>query len=156
MNYQNDAEVEIKDIIYDSNSSGFADVVHGKYVVHVHRDHTDTELVMTIFKCPKGATGMCSEKLLEVTEPLDCQRFLTDATGPWHMFAPATDKRNVCAETKGEFEFASAKIEARFFEKYMTVEEGHYRVKSLYHLPGANMDIKNLRGCIELDFDIYA
>lgn len=72
------------------------------------------------------------------------------------MFAPAIDKRNPCAEIQGEYNIIGAKLEGRFLEKYMTVEEGHYRIRFLHHLPGENFDTKNLRGCIELDFDITA
>lgn len=91
--------------------------------------------------------------------------------------APALDKRNVCAEIKGEYDIKAAKMEGRFLKKYMTVEDGHYRyvkllphelnshksieasffihrIQFLHHLPGESMDIKNLRGCVELDFDI--
>lgn len=156
MDYQNDAEVEVMDIIYQKNQLGFVDVLHGKFVVHIRRDHKDTELVITFFKCAVGATGTCSENPKTVIEKLDCQRFHNDQTGPWYMFAPAIDKRNMCVESKGQFDINGAKIEGRFFEKYMTVEVGHYRIKLLHHLPGETMDIKNLRGCIELDFDIYA
>lgn len=28
------------------------------------------------------------------------------------------------------------------------------RIKNIHHLPGENMEAKNLRACIELDFDI--
>lgn len=156
MNYNNDAEVEVKDIIYETNSLGFNDVIHGKFVVHILRDHKETELIMTFFKCPKGATGVCDQNPKEYIEKVNCPRFHKDDTGPWHMFAPAIDKRNLCAEIKGEYDINGAKIESRFFEKYMTIEEGHYRIKLIHHLPGENMDIKNLRGCIELDFDIIA
>jgi hypothetical protein len=68
--------------------------------------------------------------------------------------APAIDKRNVCAEIKGEYNIKGAVLEGRFLEKYMTVEDGHYRIRFLHHLPGESMDVKNLRGCVELDFDI--
>jgi hypothetical protein len=156
MNYQNDAEVEIKDIEYERNSLGFVDTIHGKFVVHIHREHKETELVMNIFRCEKGATGICGENLKEYIEAVDCKRFLNDATGPWHMFAPAIDKRNMCAEITGEYNIKGAKIEGRFFEKYMAIEEGHYRIKVVHHLPGENFDVKNLRACIEMDFDILA
>jgi hypothetical protein len=154
MNYPTEAEIEVKDIIYQSNSQGFFDTVSGKFVVHVLRDHKETELVITFFKCPKGSTGYCTEDGKDFVEAVDCKRFLKDATGPWHIFAPAVDKRNVCAETKGEFNIKGAKLEARFIEKYMVIEEGHYRIRFIHHLPHESMDIKNLRACVELDFDI--
>lgn len=43
------------------------------------------------------------------------------------MFAPAVDKRNPCGERMGEFDITGARMEGRFLEKYMKVEEGHYR-----------------------------
>lgn len=85
MNYQNDAEIEVKDMIYEKNSDGFADTVSGKFLVHVHRDHRETEFVFTIFKCAKGTTGICAENPMKFTEALTCKRFRTDATGPWHV-----------------------------------------------------------------------
>lgn len=156
MNYQNDAEVEVKAITYERKPEGFADTLHGRFVVHIPRDHKQTELVMTFYKCPKDAVDVCKENAKEFVEDLDCVRFHNDATGPWHMFAPAMDIRNVCAESQGEYELNGARMEGRFLEKYMTVEEGHYRIKMLYHLPGESFDVKNLRGCVELDFDIIA
>lgn len=86
MNYQNDAEVEVKDIIYEKNAQGFYDTLSGKFLVHILRDHKETELVLTFYKCPKGFVGICTENPKEVIEAVDCKRFLTDATGPWHMF----------------------------------------------------------------------
>lgn len=156
LDYLNDAEVEVMDISYVTNELGFNDVLNGKFVVHVRRDHKDTELVLSFFKCPKGATGPCAENQKDFVEQVDCKRFHSDDTGPWHMFSPAIDKRNPCAESMGKFDIIAAKIEARFFEKYMAIEEGHYRIKCIHHLPGETMDVKNLRGCIEIDFDIYA
>lgn len=156
LNYQNDAEVEVTDVVYERNAQGFADTLHGKFLVHTRRDHKDTELVITFSKCPPGATGICTDNAKEFIEAVDCKRFHDDDTGPWHMFAPAIDKRNLCAELKGEFDITGAKMESRFFEKYMKIEEGHFRIRMLHHLPHESMDIKNLRGCIELDFDIIA
>lgn len=65
------------------------------------------------------------------------------------MFAPAIDKRNLCAEIMGEYLINGAKLEGRFLEKYMKVEDGHYRIKMISHLKGENFDIPNLRGCLE-------
>lgn len=127
LNYKNDAEVEVKDIVYEPNANGFTDTLHGKFVVHAHRDHKETEMIVTFFKCPPGAVGVCNEQLSEKIEALGCQRFRTDKTGPWYMFAPAIDKRNICAEVMGEFDITGATIEGQYVEKYMKVEEGHYR-----------------------------
>lgn len=154
MNYPNDAEVEVLDVVYERNDKGFTDILHGKYHVHVKADHKDTELIMTIFKCPKGTTGTCKENPKEFIEKIDCERFLNDQSGPWYMFAPAMDTKNICAETDGTFEFFRAHLSGKYLEKYMTVEEGSYRIRMLYHLPGESMDLKNLRGCIEIDFDV--
>lgn len=102
-------------------------MIHGKFLVHLRRDHKDTEVVIAFFKCPKGAEGLCETKVKEVTEDLDCVRFHKDKTGPWAMFAPAIDKRNPCAEGEGEFAITYAKLEAEHLEKYIAIEEGHYR-----------------------------
>lgn len=155
LDYQNDAEVETMNIVYQRNAKNFVDTVSGEFMVHVQREHKDTELVLWFFKCPKGSTGVCSENKKEFTENLNCKRFLEDDSGPWHMFAPAMDKRNVCAEAQGRYSITNATIFARHVEKYMKVEEGHYRIKTIYHLPGEDFSVRNLRGCIELDFDIY-
>lgn len=86
MNYQNDAEVEVKDIIYEKNADGFYDTLSGKFVVHIYRDHQETEAIITFFKCAKGVTEICTENSKKFVESLDCNRFLTDDSGPWHMF----------------------------------------------------------------------
>lgn len=127
LNYENDAEIEVSDIIYEKNALGFADVLHGKFLVHIHRSHELTELILTTFKCPKGASGTCNENPKDFIESLSCERFQTDQTGPWYMFAPAVDKKNPCGELSGTFEIIGAKMEAQYLQKYMTVEEGHYR-----------------------------
>ena len=150
MNYPNDAEIEVKDIVYQKNAQGFYDSIDGKFVVHIHRDHEETEVIITFYKCLKGTTEICLENSVDFVEALDCKRFLKDDSGPWHMFAPAIDKRNVCAEIMGEYNIKGAKMEARFIEKYMKIEEGHYRIRFVHHLPGENMDLKNLRACVEV------
>jgi hypothetical protein len=86
LNYENEAEIEVKDITYEKNALGFYDTLSGKFVVHIRRDHQETELVFTFYKCAKGATGVCTENPKEFIEAVDCKRFLNDATGPWHMF----------------------------------------------------------------------
>jgi hypothetical protein len=154
MDYKKDAEIEVQNVAYIKNENGFADVLHGKYVVHVHSDNEDSEFVMMFYKCPSGSTGLCKDNEKIYTENLDCKRFLTDPSGPWFMFAPAMDPANVCAKKAGDFDFNGAHLNATFVEKYMTVEEGHYRIRMINHVPGKDMDVKNLRACIELDFDI--
>lgn len=72
----------MKDITYEANSEGFRDAIHGKFVVHLLRDHTETEVVIVFFKCPKGETGICGTKFNEVVEDLGCKRFQTDKSGP--------------------------------------------------------------------------
>lgn len=83
MDYLNDAEVEVKGITMETNANGFNDVLHGKFLVHVHRDHKDTELVLIISKCPPGATGICTENSESFTTDMDCVKFHSDKSGPW-------------------------------------------------------------------------
>lgn len=109
---------------------------------------------MTLYKCPPDTPGLCKENEKSFTEALTCNRFLTDSSGPWFMFAPAMDPKNVCAKAVGEYDFNGAHLNSTFVEKYMTVEEGRYRIRMITHVPGKDMDIKNLRSCVELDFDI--
>lgn len=154
LNYKNEAEIEVQDVSYIKNENGFVDVIHGKYIVHLQSDHSDGEFIMVFYKCASGSTGLCKDNEKIFTETLSCNRFLTDPTGPWFMFAPAMDPANVCARTAGEFDFNGAHLNATFVEKYMEVEEGHYRIRMITHIPGQNLDVKNLRACIELDFDI--
>ena len=127
LDYHNDAEVEVNGITYEKNEKGFVDVIHGRFLVHVNRDHKPSEQILTIYKCAKGSSGFCTENPSEFIENLDCKRFHTDKTGPWYMYAPAMDKRNPCAETKGEYELVGAKIKSEYLVKYMKIEEGHYR-----------------------------
>lgn len=82
MNYKNDAEIEAFGITYMKNEQGFADTIDGKFIVHINREHKETEAVITFYKCPKGATGICTENPKEFIEALSCQRFLKDDTGP--------------------------------------------------------------------------
>lgn len=155
MDYKNDAEVEILNIVYQENAKKFVDTISGEFLVHITANHAETELVMAFYKCAKGSTGVCNENESQFVEQVNCQRFLEDDTGPWHMFAPAMDERNVCAEIQGQYRITNATLYQKHLEKYMKIEQGHYRVKALYHLPGEDFSIRNLRGCVELDFDIY-
>lgn len=155
LDYQNDAEVEIMNIIYQKNGNGFFDTISGEFLVHIHREHKETELAMWFFKCPKGTTEICDEMKQEFIDPLSCKRFLNDDTGPWHMFAPAMDKRNVCAELTGTYSITNATMKAKYLEKYMTIVEGHYRIKAMHHVINEDFSVKNLRSCVEVDFDIY-
>lgn len=128
MDYKNAAEVEVKDVTYEANAEGFFDALHGKFVVHILRDHKDTEIINFFFKCPKGdKKEICDIEFNSKIEDMSCEKFHTDKTGPWAMFAPAIDKRNPCAERQGEFDITYAKIESRYIEKYMSIEEGRYR-----------------------------
>lgn len=156
MDYQNDAEVEVIDIVYQPNDKNFYDTLSGGFLVHVTREHKETELALWFYKCAKGSTGICQENKMEYVEAVDCKRFLEDDSGPWHMFAPALDKSNVCAQYQGRYSITNATLYAKHLEKYMKIEEGHYRIKSMYHLPGEDFSIRNLRGCVEIDFDIIA
>lgn len=119
--------MEVRGVTYETNALGFADVVHGKFVVHIHREHKDSELILAFFKCAPGSQGLCDQKMGETIENLDCKRFHSDKTGPWYMYAPAMDKKNPCAEIQGEFDLIGAQIKGEYLEKYMKVEEGHYR-----------------------------
>jgi len=154
MDYGNEAEILVKDIIYEKNAAGFVDQVHGKFIVHTRRDHKNTETIMTIYKCASDSVGICKENAKDFLENLDCIRFMTDDKAPWFMFAPAMPKENQCAESDGTYDLVGAKISAQYYEKYMTIEAGRYRIRMVAHLPGENMDVRNLRSCIELDFDI--
>lgn len=127
LNYQNDAEVEVKEVYFEKNAQGYADVLHGKFIVHAHRDHKEPEVIITFYKCAKGSEGICTENPSEFIENVSCARLHSDKTGPWYMYAPAIDKRNPCVEVMGEYDLLGAKIEGQYIEKYMTVEEGHYR-----------------------------
>jgi hypothetical protein len=154
LDYPKDAEVEVRDVIYEKNAAGFVDTLHGKYIVHLLANHIESELIMTFYKCDKLTNGLCVENPRDFTENLTCMRFLTDKTGPWYIFAPSVDQMNICMQFEGTYEFKGAKIQGEFLQKYMEIEEGHYRIRLLNHLPHENMDLKNLCGCIELDFDI--
>ncbi|XP_070509032.1 uncharacterized protein [Chironomus tepperi] len=155
LDYTQDAEIEVADVTYEANEMGFYDTLHGKYIVHIHQlDHIDIELVITFFKCPKGAVGPCKNVLKEYVESITCKRFLEDKSGPWYVFAPAMDTKNLCAKLVGTYQFTKAHLNGTYIENYMDIEEGHYRIRMLNHVPGRNMDIKNLRGCVEIDFDI--
>lgn len=83
LNYQNDAEIEVKDITYERNQLGFIDVVHGKYVVHFLRDHQMTELIINTFQCTPESTGICGDNSKDYLIALSCERFLSDKSGPW-------------------------------------------------------------------------
>ncbi|CRK93276.1 CLUMA_CG006819, isoform A [Clunio marinus] len=89
-----------------------------------------------------------------MTDPITSLTNKCNDSGPWHMFAPAMDTRNKCGEAKGIFEIKGAKLEPKFFFNYLDIKEGRYRLRMLVHLPGKSFDVKNLRGCVELDFDV--
>jgi hypothetical protein len=84
---------------------------------------------------------------------MSCERYHNDQ-GPWTMFSSAMHVDNKCAENYGDFEFNGAVMKWSYLQKYLSAGPGRYRLRMLAHIVGENLELVNLRGCIELDFDV--
>jgi hypothetical protein len=55
---------------------------------------------------------------------------------------------------QGEFALNSAQLKSSYVKGYSGMGVGRYRKKMLFHKKNTKMNVKNYRGCLELDFDI--
>lgn len=170
-----DAHVSIRDVIYETNSDGLFDTIHGKYDVRTLSDAKEqNELIITISKCISGEKNC--ELLNEFIVQMNCVDFHNPKkTGPWSMFSEAMDRNNKCAEIpvglnllllltssllmsnqkfQGEYDFSGALLKEHYLNDFLASGVGQYRIKMLFHKLGVNRDLPNLRGCIEMDFDL--
>lgn len=54
---------------------------------------------MTVNNCAKGTTGPCRDNQQTYVEPMKCERFHEDNSGPWYMISTATGHER-CGEVK--------------------------------------------------------
>lgn len=107
--------------------------------------------------CPRGSTGPCRDNEQKFVEPMKCDRFHDDASGPWYMISQAVEHER-CGEVAGQFKLDEATLKPEYLERFIRVDEAmsRYRIKMLFHKKGAAelSEMKHVRGCINMEFEL--
>lgn len=149
-----DVGVYLTSVSYEYDSSGFCDIVHGKYTVK-HIDISKRELVTTMYQCPTDSIGQCNDNPEEFHQALHCAKFVSDDSGPWHMLSYAMSGSK-CGEQVGDFELISSKLRFDYLmndqKNYIKLNDKmrKYRAKMLFHTEGK----VSIRGCVSIDFTL--
>lgn len=116
------------------------------------------QLWITIYQCRQSSdSGQCNENPTKHIEPLHCDRFHADDSGPWFMLASAM-KGARCGELNGEFQLDTATLKPEYLTNYLKFDESMptYRIQMLFHRIGNSEASERLhvRGCVNLEFDL--
>ncbi|XP_055597592.1 uncharacterized protein LOC129747407 [Uranotaenia lowii] len=148
------ASVSISNVQYDRDEDGVCSAMHVEYNIHASSNDDAFELILTSFQCPLGTVGICSDNPQEFIEPMHCDRFHSDESGPWFMMANAMSNGDRCGRLEGKFNLDTAILKLSYLDKYIDMGKGSYRVRMLFHVPNTDRAIINMKGCCEMDFDV--
>ncbi|XP_055641846.1 uncharacterized protein LOC129778766 [Toxorhynchites rutilus septentrionalis] len=149
-----EADVALTKVSYDRDADGVCNTIHAEYHVRKPSDDVEWELVITSYKCPLGSTTICLENPQEYVEPMHCDRFHSDDTGPWFMLSSSMTNGDRCGRVEGFYNLDAAVLKINYLHRYLELGKGTYRVRMLFHVPGTGMEQKNMKGCCEMDFDV--
>lgn len=126
--------------------------MHGTY--HWTKVMTGPRLLQMVFyRCPKDSEVPCEENPIYHEEILDCNRFMDDSSGPWHMYSSAMETGSKCGESLGEFalDFSSLKID--HLVNYLHIDDEEYsrfRIRTKF----LDAESKEMVACANIDFDL--
>lgn len=147
-----DAPVHLTEITYELDADKLCDTVHGKFDVK-SVDTMPKELLMVLYMCEGGSIEEpCLQNPTEHSETIDCERFVTDDSGPWHMFAVGM-KGTKCAEEVGSFELFYSRLKLDHLIKYLDIHDDQYtrfRLRMYFGSQQTGM----ARGCANVDFNL--
>ncbi|XP_052869104.1 uncharacterized protein LOC128274825 [Anopheles cruzii] len=146
--------ISVETVRYDRDADGVCNTLHAEYEVRESSDHVDWELIITTYKCPLQNSVTCLENPREHIEPMHCDRFHSDDSGPWFMLASAMIDGDRCGRVTGRFNLDTAVMKIKYLDQYVAMGEGTYRVRMMFHIPGTSVETLNVRGCCEMDFDV--
>ncbi|ETN57832.1 antennae-specific protein [Anopheles darlingi] len=146
--------IALQSVNYDRDADGVCNTLHAEYEVREANDNIDWELIITTYKCEPQNSVICLDNAMEHIEPMHCDRFHSDDTGPWFMIAAAMSNGDRCGRVPGRYNLDAAVLKIKYLEQYIAMGPGTYRVRMLFHIPGTDMETLNVRGCCEMDFDV--
>ncbi|XP_058446022.1 uncharacterized protein LOC131427114 [Malaya genurostris] len=139
-------------VTYDRDDEGLCNTMHIEYRIANDNYGIEDELLLTTYKCPLGTDTVCLDNPQEYREILHCDRFHTDNTGPWYMFAIAMTNGDRCGQEKGTFNIDQSVLKLDYLHKYIEMGKGSYRLRMLFHEHNTEIVEKNIKTCIEMDF----
>ncbi|XP_053691772.1 uncharacterized protein LOC128740261 [Sabethes cyaneus] len=149
-----DLEVGLTKVTYDRDGDGVCNTLHAQYHVKKPSDNVEWELVITSYKCPLGIDTVCLDNAVEYVEPMHCDRFHSDDSGPWFMLASAMTDGDRCGRYEGVYNLDAAVLKLDYLHRYLELGKGTYRVRMLFHVPNTDMAQRNIKGCCEIDFTV--
>lgn len=108
-----------------------------------------------MYRCPTSSSHRCDENVEFFREVLHCERFSTDATGPWFMLSDGMTESK-CGEASGIFHLTNARLKPDYLTSYMIkdVEHARHRMDLIMRKKGKQSGELYLRACITLDFEL--
>uniref|UniRef100_A0A182PD11 Uncharacterized protein n=1 Tax=Anopheles epiroticus TaxID=199890 RepID=A0A182PD11_9DIPT len=150
----NEVPISLETVRFDRDADGVSDTLHAEYEVRESSDDVEWELIITTYQCKHQTGEICLENPKEYTEPMHCDRFHSDDSGPWFFIANSMTNGDRCGRLTGRYNLDAAVLKIKYLEQYIAMGKGTYRVRMLFHIPGTNLDTLNVRGCCEMDFDV--
>uniref|UniRef100_A0A182JGG7 Antennae-specific protein n=1 Tax=Anopheles atroparvus TaxID=41427 RepID=A0A182JGG7_ANOAO len=146
--------ISLVSVRYDRDGDGVCNTLHAEYEVKKTSEEVGWELIITSYNCDLQNSVICLDNPKEYIEPMHCDRFHSDDSGPWFMIADAMTNGDRCGRETGRFNLDAAVLKIKYLEQYLAMGKGTYRVRMLFHIPGTDLETLNMRGCCEMDFDI--
>ncbi|XP_040169012.1 uncharacterized protein LOC120903564 [Anopheles arabiensis] len=150
----NEMPISLETVRFDRDSEGVCDTLHAEYEVRESSDDVEWELIITTYQCEQQTAKICLDNPKEYIEPMHCDRFHSDDSGPWFFIASSMTNGDRCGRMTGRYNLDAAVLKIKYLEQYIAMGKGTYRVRMLFHIPGTNLDTLNVRGCCEMDFDV--
>ncbi|XP_058823540.1 uncharacterized protein LOC131684562 [Topomyia yanbarensis] len=146
--------VALTKVTYDRDADGICNTMHAEYHIATPSEDIEWELIITSYKCPLGIDGICLDNPQEYKEPMHCDRFHSDDTGPWFMLASAMSNGDRCGRLEGTYNLDAAVLKIDYLHRYLELGKGTYRVRMMFHVLNTDMAVKNVKGCVEMDFTV--
>lgn len=144
------APVYLTKVWYEMGPENLCDTIHATFHVATI-DLAPNELSMVLYKCPGGhIEDPCFDNPTEHVEHLDCDRFVNDDTGPWHMFSSSMSGSH-CGDEMGDFELNTSRLRIEYLIKYLDIHDDDYhrfRLRMYFRSTGTD----EARGCAHVDF----
>lgn len=144
--------VHLTSLRYDVNpETGLCDMIHGEFTV-MTVDTAPTHLIMTLFKCPADSEGSCESNPTTHEEHIDCERFVSDDSGPWHMFSSSMSGSK-CGEETGQFSLDYSRLKVEHLINYLDIHDDQFS-KFQLKMNFLSTATGTPRGCAEIEFNL--
>lgn len=132
------------------NATGVFNTVHGNLNVTI--PSMAGIYAMTISKCGQNTTGACTSNSVVVEEPIDCERFRHDDSGPWHMFS-SSNANSTCFEKAGIYSIDYTSLKLEHLVRYLDIHDDEFprfRIRIHFITPKTRQTL----ACFNMDFYI--